>query len=679
MRKKYILHVLLTASLIFSNTSISSAVDLDKDFESITRVYGRQNEAAVNYHYVDENNKTVDLTEDSDKNKTAEESAGRLLKKTAALPASYDLRTLHAVTPVKNQGVTGCCWSFAAIKSLESNLLLKKRVSPDSIDLSENHLAWFSYHPSKKTSDVLYSEGLTSSTSCYLHGGNALFAEYTLARGSGAVQESAAPFNALNNLSLADMTAHMTKNAEASRYRSDYFLNDVAMYDREDKTQIKQALMENGAIDVAFYYEKSYDNCISSTGPAAYYQNIYQGEEATAQANHCVTIIGWDDNYPKENFKLCTPTSDGAWLIANSYGAEYGENGYFWLSYEEPSLTEFYSFSADTDISYDNTYQYDAFGWGNLITNKILSSTTAANIFTASKSYSQSLDRIGIYTATANQPYTVKIYRNVAVDKPTSGTLAATIRGTAEFSGYHTLSLDSPVTIAPGERFSVVITYDKTTLTTGYIPIEGGNYISQSFDITYTSSPRQSYVSLSPGKWADLNQGSGNIKNNVCVKAFTNNKTKAGVLKLSLSKVTLGRGETIRAKANQKKVTWKSSKPSVASVGSNGKIKAKKKGTATITAYSDSAPSKSIKVTVKKAPSKLTLLGKTKVKKGSSFTIKKKVSSGACSHVITFSSSNKKVATVTASGKVRAQKKGSTTIIGKTYNGKKGKLKITVY
>ncbi|MCD7825234.1 MAG: Ig-like domain-containing protein [Clostridiaceae bacterium] len=58
--------------------------------------------------------------------------------------------------------------------------------------------------------------------------------------------------------------------------------------------------------------------------------------------------------------------------------------------------------------------------------------------------------------------------------------------------------------------------------------------------------------------------------------------------------------------------------------------------------------------------------------------MKTKLSSGSASRVITFSSSKKKVASVTSSGKVTAKKKGKTTITVKTYNRKKAKLLVIV-
>lgn len=52
--------------------------------------------------------------------------------------------------------------------------------------------------------------------------------------------------------------------------------------------------------------------------------------------NHSVVIIGWDDNYSKDNFKSTNkPQNDGAWLVLNSWGNNWGNNGTAWVSYED--------------------------------------------------------------------------------------------------------------------------------------------------------------------------------------------------------------------------------------------------------------------------------------------------------------------------------------------------------
>lgn len=154
---------------------------------------------------------------------------------------------------------------------------------------------------------------------------------------------------------------------------------------------------------------------------------------------------------------------------------------------------------------------------------------------------------------------------------------------------------------------------------------------------------------------------------------------------LNKTKLTLGAKEKITLKATitpknatNKKVSWSTSKKSVATVSSKGVVTAKKTGKVTITAKAD-GKKKTCSIVVKKAPSKITLNAKKKtLKKGKKFQIKVKLPKNTASNKITYKTSNKKVATVTASGKVTAKKKGKATITVTTFNKKKAKIVITV-
>ena len=51
--------------------------------------------------------------------------------------------------------------------------------------------------------------------------------------------------------------------------------------------------------------------------------------------SHAGVLIGWDDDFPKENFAR-TASQDGAWLVQNSYSAAWGDGGFYWVSYDTP-------------------------------------------------------------------------------------------------------------------------------------------------------------------------------------------------------------------------------------------------------------------------------------------------------------------------------------------------------
>lgn len=153
--------------------------------------------------------------------------------------------------------------------------------------------------------------------------------------------------------------------------------------------------------------------------------------------------------------------------------------------------------------------------------------------------------------------------------------------------------------------------------------------------------------------------------------------------KLSQTKVTLGKGEslTLKVSGGNEKVSWNSSDKKTADV-KNGKVTAKKanKKAVKITAKVDGV-TLTCNVTVKAAPKKITLNKKSAtLKKGKTFQIKVKKYSpaNAASNKLTYKSSNKKVAKVDANGKVKAVKKGKATITVTTFNKKKATIKITV-
>lgn len=156
-------------------------------------------------------------------------------------------------------------------------------------------------------------------------------------------------------------------------------------------------------------------------------------------------------------------------------------------------------------------------------------------------------------------------------------------------------------------------------------------------------------------------------------------------IELSKKKLTLGVKEkfTLKTsispkKAANSKVTWKLSKKGIVTVSSKGAVTAKKAGTVKVTAVAGGKKAVCT-ITVKKAPNKVSLnAAKKTLKRGKTFQIKVKLPANTASNKIKYSSSNSKVATVSASGKIKAVKKGSATITIKTFNGKKAKIKIKV-
>ena len=84
-----------------------------------------------------------------------------------------------------------------------------------------------------------------------------------------------------------------------------------------ESSKIKTAILNYGALAASYYLD--IDNIDGYYNPETYAQ--YINESITPQ--HAVSIIGWDDNFSKDNF-IITPPGDGVWIAKNSWGTEWG-------------------------------------------------------------------------------------------------------------------------------------------------------------------------------------------------------------------------------------------------------------------------------------------------------------------------------------------------------------------
>ncbi|MBR0034336.1 MAG: hypothetical protein IJP54_01555, partial [Synergistaceae bacterium] len=166
-----------------------------------------------------------------------------------ALPARYDLREHERVSSVKNQGLPGPCWAFAALGAMESNYLTQNLSNNGKTpDLSEMQLAFYTYKdPDKKRCFTpLYSSGTLSLE------GSAFRAIAFLLRLSGPAEEKALRYD--TQLPDSEKKALAKKPPESfrrvMRLRDVYFLaGDQTLND----TAKKELIMQHGAIYISMY------------------------------------------------------------------------------------------------------------------------------------------------------------------------------------------------------------------------------------------------------------------------------------------------------------------------------------------------------------------------------------------------------------------------------------------
>ncbi|WP_405290284.1 C1 family peptidase [Methanobrevibacter sp.] len=248
------------------------------------------------------------------------------------LPSNYSSLDNGFVTSVKDQQSGGNCWAFAGIGVLESCIL---KASGDNIDLSEENM---------KNLAALYSDyGWEMNTN---EGGILDMTMAYLLSWRGPVLESDDRYDDKSYLSpILNSTMHV-QNVKFIK-RTSYTDNDA----------IKEAIYKYGAVGTGIYFDYDYFNNETSS---------YYGE-ITISTNHAVTVVGWDDNYSKDNF-VKTPLGDGAFLVKNSWDTDWGNDGYFYVSYYDTSFARIgdpeasYTFILNDTIKFDKNYQYDIIG-----------------------------------------------------------------------------------------------------------------------------------------------------------------------------------------------------------------------------------------------------------------------------------------------------------------------------
>lgn len=457
----------------------------------------------------------------------------------SGLPSSYDLRDYGKVTAMRNQGPNGSCWAFASYGSLESTML------PQLNDFSEKHMRnthGFDWGPND--------------------GGTRAVAAAYLARWSGPIAESDDPYHPRDFRSPSGLVR--TKDLMKAIYLPDA---------RSDagRDVLKRALMQNGAMYTTIIGSKRY--------LSRYNAHYYSG---SGYANHAITLIGWDDNFSARKFNS-RPPGNGAWLCKNSWGTNFGDRGYYWVSYYDKHIgTSNCQFIAQDKGEFDNIYQYDTLG---MTTTTGRSSGYFANVFTAKAT--EYVNAVGVFTNNHNTRYDVYMVTNYS-GPGSFGNRVKVASGTIPYAGYYVIKID-PQLVQAGTKFAPVVHF--STSGSRAIPVEAPR---RGYSSRARASSGQSYISHDGRGWSDLTRSFRNA--NVCLKAFTG-KGSGSVINVPVTSVDIdyktgsvkkGNRAQLTAtvapsNATNKNVTWTSSNPSVVSVDQTGIITGVNYGTAVIT------------------------------------------------------------------------------------------------
>lgn len=348
---------------------------------------------------------------------------------------SWDWRTQGGVTSVKNQNPYSTCWIFAALGDLESKVLLEEGVFYDYSELN--------IQACNATTNNCDSPGHVIISTNYL----SLF---------GTVMETCDPYP-------GGCPAPTCINPACP------FLKQITEWKviPNDVAAIKNALLTYGPVYTSMYASfpgfNSYDGsyCLTYTG--------------TENPNHAVLIVGWDDD-------MCH--GNGAWIVKNSGGTDWGDDGYFYIQYEHAQIgswsnviTGYRDYNSSMTI-----YHWDEWGWWNAVGYEDGHDYAVVEI--VPQNTEDYLYAVHFWATSGPTDYAISIYDDFDGVNMPDNLLAGPLTGTVNEAGYYTIDLEAPIALNAGNAIYI------------YADLNTGSYIYPiSFDNIGPMASNRSFIS----------------------------------------------------------------------------------------------------------------------------------------------------------------------------------------
>ena len=445
--------------------------------------------------------------------------------------SSYNLNDERNVNvKVKHQGNTNECWAFSMTSVLETNLALTKNIQKE---FSPRHM---DYSFVRTFIDGINQDNLNREAGM---GGLSQFAIAYLTNGRGAVLESDMPFeDNYNKIYLSDLNKRVDTIATETvtfpelykTYSSDGSVTytnggtdqNRVVYSEEEvkefRNSIKNHIANYGAISAvtAGSLSEYYSNQSNPLKSSAYFCN-----DPSVERDHAITIVGWDDNYSRNNFTgAAKPKKDGAYICLNTYGISNFNNGYLYISYDDVLIeTYLYGIKSASAVDYDKIYQYNPTGENTSVGINSVSTGYIAEIFNRDDSNEENLQYVGV-----NLPSDMylSIYVNPTGDELSLDKCVLTKVTEKLSAGYHRIPIDS-INLY-GDKFAVII---KETSAEKSFEFSIEVALENSIFSTIQGNPGKSLYSTDGEEWSMLSSqrvvGFNMRTADMTIKAFTLN------------------------------------------------------------------------------------------------------------------------------------------------------------
>lgn len=400
-------------------------------------------------------------------------------KADSPLPKTFSWADYGKKPTVRDQGSLGTCWALTAAEEVESALL------------PQTHLVLSADHISLQNGfDIEQDEG----------GDYSMIMSY-MADFKGPVTEEEDPYGDGRSPQGLKAAVHV---------------GEMRLLEGMSADRIRHMIYRFGAVQTSL----SMDRTRTDRSRSFYYneETCSYYDPVTEPLNHDVLVLGWDDTYSKNNFRK-QPAHDGAWICQNSWGAGFGRNGIFYVSYEDANVFRKGGI-AYTDVraagDAARVLETDSLGWqarqgyGN-------DSAWFAGVFETDSP--QVLEAAGLYAVGPATAWRMVLVENFSgtdsLSEAASGKSGIPLGcGWIENPGFYTLRLRQPLSLPAGERFAVVVFVD-TPGTGRPVAVETRK---DRYTDTVSLDGRESYISKDGTSWERTQTA---YRTNVCLKLYT--------------------------------------------------------------------------------------------------------------------------------------------------------------